>query len=126
VNPALDLVQAIDAGRVALVGRDLLALRRCAAGRPTVELAHVAGVPAGDAAELVAVTLIEDEGRAAHEEQVAALAGRLAAGGAMIVAGSSTTVTRVESYVRARKLLRVEGRRRKRGESVLVLRSMSS
>jgi hypothetical protein len=70
---------------------------------------------------LVVATLIEDEGRAAHEEQVSALAGRLAAGGAMIVAGSSTAITRVESFVRTRKLLRVEGRRRKRGESVLVL-----
>jgi 16S rRNA G1207 methylase RsmC len=127
VNPAPDVVSALDARRVQLIGRDLLWLRTSAeSARGEATIAHVASVAEGGATELIVASLIEDEGRAAHEEQMAGLAGRLAPGGAMIVAGASTAITRVESFVRARKLLRVEGRRRKRGESILVLRATSS
>jgi 16S rRNA (guanine1207-N2)-methyltransferase len=108
-----------------LVDRDLLALRctsrNLAAHGYASAAVHVAGFDAPGAFDLIAGVLREDEGAAAVAATVVRAAQSLAPEGLLALAGSSTAITRVESLVRARKLLRVVERDRTRGRSALLL-----
>jgi hypothetical protein len=135
VNPgqgysALAIASHLRPSMLALVGRDLLALRQTHAnlvaagfgGR--VELHHQPGDVAipGPPAGLIAGVVDEDEGTTAVAATVAAAGDALAPGGRLLLAGSSTAITRIEKHVRARRTLVVEERTRRRGASLLVLR----
>lgn len=115
-----------------LVDRDLLALR-CARrnlalnGCPgeRVSLSHQVGIPPEPRgqSDLVAGVLREYEGPEAVAAAIAGAAGRLAAGGVIVTAGSSTAVSRLVAHLRSRKMLRVEERKKRGGNSLLVLRA---
>jgi 16S rRNA G1207 methylase RsmC len=123
-------VAALRPARIELAGRDLLALRATArnleaAGyeAASVALSHVAGFPPGaEPAALICGALREAEGQNAIAATIEVAASSLAPDGALVVAGSSTGVTRVERMVRVRRLLRVERREKRRGASAIVLR----
>ncbi len=114
---------------LALVGRDLLALR--ASERNLLEN----GVPATTLSlfhqpefdvdsglyDLIVGVLPEEEGREALAFHLEEAAAQLAEGGQVLLAGTSTPITRLEKEVRSRKLLRVLDRRKQRGRSLLVL-----
>jgi 16S rRNA (guanine1207-N2)-methyltransferase len=112
-----------------LVDRDLLALRASERnllekGLPTTALSlfHQPELDVDSGPyDLIAGVLREEEGRevlAFHLEEAAA---QLAEGGRVLLAGTSTPITRLEKEARSRKLLRVLDRRKERGRSLLVL-----
>ncbi len=117
-------------GSIDLVDRDLLALRYgrknlvlngCLGGQ--VANSHQVGVLADGAGryDLVAGVLRESEGSAYHSLMLEQ-AGRMVSGrGRVIVAASSTAVTRVVKQLRPPAPLRVEKRRRRKGNAVLIL-----
>lgn len=115
---------------IALVDRDLLGLRcsrenllrnGCDEGR--VALLHQAdlALPGREPLDLVAGLLREEEGAAAVAHSVQQAAARLAPGGLILAAGSSTAATRLEQAVRLEGGLRVKGRKRRKGNSLLAL-----
>jgi 16S rRNA G1207 methylase RsmC len=115
-----------------LVGRDLLALEYarlnlltngCSAER--IALAHRAGLAGedGERFDLIAGVLPEHEGQAALRAGIDQAAARLAPGGALVVAGSSTAAARLVAHLRTRKGLRVAERKKRGGTSLLVLRA---
>jgi len=117
-------------GHIALVDRDLLSLRysrdnlilnECRADRVT--LSHQVGLVARDhgPADLIVGVLREDEGQEGVALTMRQAAEQLSREGTILVAGSSTAVTRLERLVRAEKLLRIKKRKRHRGNSLLVL-----
>jgi 16S rRNA G1207 methylase RsmC len=118
-------------GHLLLLDRDLLALRysrenlvlnQCP--RERIGLEHRVGVGAQgrEPADLMVGVLREGEGAEGDALAVRQAAERLAPGGTLLVASSSTAVTRLVKLVRAEGLLGVVKRRRKQGGSVLVLR----
>jgi 16S rRNA G1207 methylase RsmC len=120
---------------IALVDRDLLSLRYsrdnlvlngCPAS--AITLSHQVGIQARDQqrADLIAGVLREEErpeGMAAIMRQAAQ---QLSPDGTILIAGSSTAVTRLEKLVRSEKLLRVRKRKRSKGNSFLILGSRTS
>lgn len=115
-----------------LAGRDLLALEYarlnllsngCPAER--IALEHQAGLAGEGGArfDLIAGVLPEHEGQAALRASIDRAAARLAPGGALVVAGSSTAVSRLVAHVRTRKGLRVADRKKRGGNGLLVLRA---
>ena len=91
-------------------------------------LRHQAGLDAAgqEPADLVAGVLREDEGRAAVEAMLAQASAQLAAGGWIVLSGSSTGITRLVEASQALEHLRIVDRRRRLGYSVLVLQRVSS
>lgn len=69
--------------------------------------------------------LDEDDGPAVHELYVDQAAKQLNPNGYLIVASSSTAITRVESYIYKNKLFLVSDRRKAKGKSVIVLKKKS-
>jgi 16S rRNA G1207 methylase RsmC len=115
---------------VALVDRDLLSLRTSQDnlilnGCPpsSITLSHRIGVQARDQqqADLIIGVLREEEGPEGMAETMRQAAGQLSPDGTILVAASSTAVTRLERLVRSEKLLRVRKRKRRKGNSFLVL-----
>ena len=116
---------------IVLLDRDLLALRysglnlvlnQCPQER--IGLEHRVGLAAQGRgpADLVVGVLRDGEGAEADALAIRQAAGQLAPGGTLLVASSSTAVTRLVKLVRAEGLLGVVKRRRKQGSSALVLR----
>ncbi len=116
-------------GHLALVDRDLLALRASRRnllenGVPLAALSlfHQPALDVGGGPyDLIAGVLREEEGREALAFHLEELAAQLAEGGRLLLTGTSTPITRLEKEVRARKLLRVLDRSKQRGRSLLVL-----
>lgn len=115
---------------LALVGRDLLALRtsgrnleRNGCPRGQITLSHQVGIGAAGQAEadLVVGMLREDEGPAAAELTIMQGARQLAPGGIMVVAGSSTAITRLATFLATEPALKAVDRHRQRGQSALIL-----
>ena len=116
---------------IALVDRDLLSLRvsranlaRDGCSEKHVSLWHQVGMPLGalEKADLVAGLLREDEGPGVHAWLIGQAAEQLAPGGAAVVSGSSTAITRLETVARADKRFEVRERKRVKGDSFLVLK----
>ena len=117
--------------RITLADRDLLSLHYAARnlasnGCPPerVTQVHCAGLTldAPHAADLIAGVIRESEGEAAIAHTVQQAAAHLAPGGQMLLAGSSTAITRIIKAVQAEKLLTVKKRKRiTGGKSALLL-----
>ncbi len=112
-----------------LVDRDLLALHATrrnleANGCPAaaLESAHQVGmVPEDGTFDLIAGLLRETEGPEILAHDLRGLKQHLSREGHLLLAGSSTAITRLEKVVRTEKLLRVASRSRNQGRSLLVL-----
>jgi 16S rRNA (guanine1207-N2)-methyltransferase len=102
-------------------GRKNLALNGCPGGQVTTS--HQVGVVAdGDQRyDLVAGVLRESEGSAYHSLMLEQAAPMVSGRGRVIVAASSTAVTRLVKQLRPPAPLRVQKRRRKKGNAVLLL-----
>lgn len=118
---------------ISLVDRDLLALRNARLnlalnGFPEQQLtlSHQIGMVAPDQepADLIAGVLREGEGPAAIELGLAQAARQLSPGGLVMLAGSSTALTRVVKSIEGRRLFAVEDRTREAGHGVLTLRAV--
>ncbi len=118
-------------GFIDLVDRDLLALEYSkrnliANGVPPgdISVSHQVGIASSEvaAADLIAGVLREDEGRAAIAQFVRQAAACVRPGGHILLAGTSTAITRIVELVQAEKLLDVRDRRRRSGHSVVLLR----
>ncbi len=111
-----------------LVDRDLLSLRAArlnlasnGCSEDAVLLHHqVALTPAGTAHDLVVGVLREDEGPQAIESGLAEAAEQMQAGGFMLIAGTSTPVTRVLKSQLLNGVLRTVKRKRQRGCSTVL------
>ena len=116
---------------IVLVGRDLLSLRfsernlvlnGCDSQR--IVLSHQVGILPQDQrpADLVAGILREDEDQAGASLTLDQAAKQLAPDGVILIAASSTAVTRLERQFRFGRSLRMKGRKRSKGRSLLVLK----
>jgi len=117
--------------RIMLVDRDLLSLRYSRNnlvlnGYPAerVTLSHQVSIPLEnqDPADIIVGTLRENEGTEALALTVRQAADQLSPDGVFLLSAGSTAVTRVESMIRARNQLRVQGRKRWKGNSLLIAR----
>jgi 16S rRNA (guanine1207-N2)-methyltransferase len=117
---------------IVLVDRDLLGLRYseknliqngCPADNVTVW--HRVGMetPEGEPADIISIMLREEEGPRAVVATVDQAANRLEPGGIMLVSGSSTVITRLISNLQPEKHLEISGRIKKKGYSLLRLKS---
>lgn len=115
---------------ILLADRDLLALRYsrmnlvkngCPAEQ--IKVYHQTGLKLPDevGADLIAGIVREDEGQAAARAMLEEAAARLSTGGVIVLAGSSTAVTRLVTRVEAINGLAVGQRERFKGYSSLVL-----
>ena len=121
------LAKALMPGSMDVVDRDLLALR-CSARNlilndydsSRVSTGHGV-ITGGDRAQydLIVGEMRDDEGPDVATMQLRQAVGRLAPGGQMVVAASSTTITRLMKACRAERLGTVKERKRRRGSSVL-------
>ena len=125
------LAKTLAPGSIGMVDRDLLALR-CSArnlvlnGYDGSRVSTRHGTVAdgnGSRYDLIVGELRDDEGPEAVAEQFRQAFARLAPGGRMIVAASSTTVTRLVKVCRAERLGTIAERKRRRGSSVLVVQA---
>jgi 16S rRNA G1207 methylase RsmC len=116
--------------RVTLAGRDLLALRcsranTAANGCPTerLELLHQVRVEPADVenVDLALAVLRERQPAAVSEFEIRALAAGLRPRSRLLVGGSSTAITRLESAFGRDRVLRIVGRKRNKGHSVLEM-----
>lgn len=116
--------------RVTLAGRDLLALRYSEAnaagnGCPPdrLETLHRVAVQPSDleSADLALVVLKDGQPAAVSEYEVRSLVRVLGHPGRLLVAGTSTAITRLESAFARQRGVRLVGRRRERGHSMLEL-----
>lgn len=122
------LGKAFSPERITLAGRDLLALANARAnlagnGYPPerVLLRHQAAVLPADVegVDLVVAALRDGQPKAITEHELGSALAVLRAPGRVIVGGSSTAVTRLESSLGGIGPLRIIGRKRNRGYSVL-------
>ncbi len=113
-----------------LTGRDLLALRASARnltanGCPADQfrLNCQAGLPpdGSAAADLILGILDDGEGAQANYALIKEAAALLAPQGEMMVAGASTTITRLDKRIKQEKLLIVKQRKRNRAKRMLIL-----
>ena len=127
---AVALWKLLGPAAIELVDRDLLALRYSRRnlllnGCPEehISVSHLAGVSGRQQhAGLVIVAVREEEGAGPIAATLRQAAGRLSPGGAVLAAGSSTAITRLERLARSENLGSIERRRRRRGGSLMVLR----
>ena len=123
------LAKALTPGSIDMVDRDLLALR-CSARNlilndyesSRVSTGHGA-ITGGDRSryDLIVGEMRDDEGPDVATMQLRQAVDRLAPGGQMVLAASSTTITRLIKVCRAERLGTVKERKRRRGSSVLVV-----
>jgi len=115
-----------------LVGRDLLALRcsemnlvRNGCPAENIALRHCVGLDIDDdtKADIIVCNIDKDEGPAANAQSVRQAVGMLAPGGSLLVAGTSTVITRLADIVHGEKLLSVRERKKSKGYGLLVLAS---
>ncbi len=127
---AVALWKLIKPKNIAIVDRDLLALRYsqlnlvmngCPADKIT--LLHQVGleITCEDKFDLITGLLREEEGKEAIFLTIRQAAERLSPGGKIITAAGSTAITRLAAYVESEGRLRIKTRERWRGHSLLVL-----
>jgi hypothetical protein len=115
---------------LSLVDRDLLALRisrlnlmhnECPAGQ--INLLHQVGIDIGDnkRVDLFIGVLREEEKQDVTFQALDNMVEKLAAGGMILLAASSTAITRLVTHIKSRKQLRIKERERWKGFSLLVL-----
>ena len=116
---------------IVLVDRNLLALRVSRRnlefnGYPAkkVFLFHQVGISQNHSGQTNCIIgiLEEKEDPVVHKMFVQQAVSELAPKGLVILASSSTAITRVESFIRSEKLLNVLERRRNKGKSVIILK----
>ncbi|MBJ7598285.1 methyltransferase [Candidatus Nephthysia bennettiae] len=116
--------------RVTLAGRDLLALRysranTAANGCPSerLKLLHEVRVEPADTedVDLALAVLRERQPAAVSEFEIRALAQGLRPRARLLVGGSSTAITRLESAFARDRVVRIVGRKRNKGHSVLEM-----
>lgn len=125
------LSQSAKVQEIVLVDRNLLALR---VSRRNLELNgystkkvflfHQVGIYQSRSCPTNCIIgiLEEKEGPVVHKMLVQQAVSELAPKGLVILASSSTAITRVESFIRSEKLLNVLERRRNKGKSVIIFR----
>jgi 16S rRNA (guanine1207-N2)-methyltransferase len=116
--------------KIALAGRDLLALKYSArnlrlnglAGAGP-ELFHIIGLdaPALQKVDLIAGVLREEEGGAAIASLVGQAEGLVSAGGVILLSAGATAVTRIAREMTSFPSLHIKDRQKYRGYSLLVL-----
>lgn len=125
------LSQSNKVGEIVLIDRNLLALRASRRnlelnGYPTkkVFLFHQVGIYQNNSAltNCIIGILEEKDGPDVHKMLVQQAVSELAPKGSVILASSSTAISRVESFIRSEKLLYVFERRRNKGKSVIILK----
>ncbi|HEY98075.1 MAG TPA: methyltransferase [Dehalococcoidia bacterium] len=127
---AVALWKILQLRNIHLVDRDLLALRyshrnlilnKYPADR--IRITHGVGFDydSGDELDLFIGVLREEEGREATFQTVKQAAGKLSSRGKIIVAASSTAVTRLVADLESASLLRITAREKRRGYGCLVL-----
>ena len=118
--------------KMTLVDRDLLSLRASARnllanGRlaEQLSLTQQSGLPSGvlPKPDLILGVLRDSEGPAAHYALVQRAAALLAPQGELLVAASSTSITRLEKTIKKQKLLTVRQRKRNRAKRLLILKA---
>ena len=123
------LAKTLTPGSIDMVDRDLLALR-CSARNLTLNDYDGSRVSTGHGAitdgdrsqyDLIVADIRDDEGPDVATVLLRQAVDRLAPGGEMVAAGSSTTITRLIKVCRAERLGTVKERKRRRGSSVLVV-----
>jgi 16S rRNA (guanine1207-N2)-methyltransferase len=132
---AVMLWQRMHPQSIALIDRDLLALRytqlnlglnQCPS--ENIRLFHQVGM-AGESEEkfdLIAGVLREEEGVEAVELTLRQAAARLSGDGVILVSAGSTAITRLTDGLKRQALLRIQAREKWRGYSLLVLSSSVS
>ena len=123
------LAKTLTPGSIDMVDRDLLALR-CSARNlilngydgSRVSTGHGEITDGGRSQyDLIVGEMRDDEGPDVAAMKLRQAVDRLAPGGEMVAAGSSTTITRLIKVCRAERLGTFKERRRRRGSSVLVV-----
>ena len=137
VNPGqghvpVALLKLLEPDEVVLAGRDLLELRYSrknlvANGLPEeqISVAHQVGalIDDGRPIDLIAVRLGGGDGPEVLAALIGDAASQVRSGGRVVVSGGSTAITRITKLLGRDKRLRVEGRRRKKGSAVLMMRA---
>jgi 16S rRNA (guanine1207-N2)-methyltransferase len=137
VNPGqghvpVALLKLFQPDEVVLAGRDLLELRYSRknlvdSGLPEerISVAHQVGVLIDDdqPIDLIAVRLGGGDAPEVLEALIGDAASQVRSGGRVVVAGGSTAIARITKLLARDKRLRVEGRRRKKGSAVLMMRA---
>ena len=137
VNPGqghvpVALLKLFEPDHVVLAGRDLLELRYSrknlvASGLPEeqISVAHQVGalIDDGRPVDLIAVRLGGGEGPEVLEALIGDAASQVRSGGRVVVSGGSTAIARITKMLGQEKRLRVEGRKRKKGSAVLMMRA---
>jgi len=130
-HAAVALWRWLEPRHLLLVDRDLLALRyarlnlvRNGCPEDRLALLHQAGIalPHPEPVDLTAGVLREDEGQAAAILTLRQAAAQLAPGGTALIAGGSTAITRLATFLDAEPLFEVVDRKRRTGHSLLSLR----
>lgn len=114
--------------QIQLLDRDLLGLTYAAHnlvanGCPPdrIQQTHQVGLETAVRADIIVGVLKEGEGPAALADLLTNAATALNPGGKLLLAASSTAITRLEEVVRKQKPLRVNTRKRRSGKSLLIL-----
>lgn len=124
------LWQLLHPQKIALVDRDLLALRYSHSNLVTngcppecISVFHQVGVDlkTGEQADLWLGVLREEEGKAANILTIDQIAAQLSPDGLIILSAGSTAITRLAADVAAQGQLRIKSRERWRGYSLLAL-----
>jgi 16S rRNA (guanine1207-N2)-methyltransferase len=127
---AVALWKLIRPENIALIDRDLLALRYSRLnlllnGCPTerVSISHQVGIESQnkEKVDLFIGVLREEEGKNATFLTLRQAAGQLSDSGIVVVSAGSTAITRLVTYVESQEILRIRTRERWRGNSLLVL-----
>lgn len=114
---------------ITLVGRDLLALRCSARGltmngydSSKVSIRHEKNLEGDELRhDLIVAQMSDDEGLEANAALFRQGADRLTLGGQMVVSAGSSTITRLTKMCRAERLGMASGRKRRQGNSVLMV-----
>ena len=127
---AVALWKLIRPENIALVDRDLLALRysrlnltlnECPPERVGISHQVGTGSDSEEKTDLFVGVLREEEGKNATFLALDQAADRLSANGMIIVSAGSTAITRLVTYIESQNLLRIRTRERWRGYSLLAL-----
>ena len=114
-----------------LVDRDLLALRysknnlvRNGCPDERISLTHQVGIAMQDRRfDLIVGALRKSDGNEGLLTTITQASEQISPDGNVAMAATSAAITRLEKLVRSKKLLRIAGRKRKKGHSVLILKS---
>jgi 16S rRNA (guanine1207-N2)-methyltransferase len=131
---AVALWKLLQPASIALVDRDLLALRYsrlnlnlngCPADRVSVLHQASLDLKPGNKFDLILGSLREDEGKDAAFLLLDKASACLADKGKILISAGSTTITRLADYVASRGLLRIKARERRHGYGLLALEKLN-